>query len=303
MRRFLSRCAVASVAVGFIFLLPAAFVSSAFAQQDGAAKEAFYLRFLGTKAGTEYCPYAPTEPRSIFGYAMLHVPPNTVIDFAQDAPDKMRHWEVAEEDIDNILFTHSHFDHYDGPTVLSFAHDRWDKLGRKTKAFASETVFAALSEASAEAGAEKYLILTQVSPGDRIALAEGVSATVLPSSHWTAPTPVTYLLDCHGTKVFYAVDAAAFRDEEFAALAGQHLDAVITDCTYLDAEVDPEKSGHMNYSMVRQQMQALSERGIATDQTPCYITHLITIDHEQGAAAAREYGLRMAYDGLRVRLQ
>jgi len=262
--------------------------------------EGRYLQLLGTKAGTEYQEYAPTEARSIFGYAMLSVPPNTVIDFAEDARDKMRHWGVAEEDVDNILFTHSHFDHYDAPTVLSFARDRWQEFERKTHVFASETVFASLTQESAAAEAQDFLAVTKVVPGDRIPLADGVAATVLPSSHWTAPTPVHYLLEFHGREVLYAVDAAALRDEDLDALAGHRLDAVIIDCTYLDAEVDPEKSGHMNYSMVRQQMSALTGRGLATDATPCYLTHLITIDHRQGAAAAREFGLRMPYDGFRI---
>ncbi|HJN15555.1 MAG TPA: MBL fold metallo-hydrolase [Armatimonadota bacterium] len=262
--------------------------------------EGHYLQFLGTKAGTEYVEYAPADERSIFGYAMLSVPPNTVIDFAEDARDKMRHWGVSEEGVDNILFTHSHFDHYDGPTVLSFARDRWQEFGRKTHAFAPEAVFAALTQESDAADAGGFLTVTEVVPGDRIPLADGVAATALPSSHWTAPAPIHYLLEFHGRKILYAVDAAALRDEDFDALVGHRLDAAIIDCTYLDAEVDPEKSGHMNYAMVREQMSALTERGCATDATPCYITHLITIDHRQGAAAAREFGLRMPHDGFRI---
>ncbi len=264
------------------------------------AGEAPYLQFLGTKAGTEYQEYAPTEPQSIFGYAMLYVPPNAVIDFAQDARDKMRHWEVAEAGIDDILFTHSHFDHYDPPTVLSFARDRWREFGRKTHAFASETVFADLTRASADSQAEAFLAVTRVAPGDRIDLAEGVAAVVLPSSHWTAPTPVQLLLELHGTEVLYAPDAAAFREEDFAALQGHRLDSVIIDCTYLDGEVDPEKSGHMNYSMVCEQMAALRERGLATETTRCYITHLVSSDYRQCASAARDLGLLAAHEGLRI---
>jgi ribonuclease BN (tRNA processing enzyme) len=264
------------------------------------AGEGPYLQSLGTKAGTEYQEYAPTEPQSIFGYAMLYVPPNAVIDFAQDARDKIRHWGVAEEDIDNILFTHSHFDHYDPPTVLSFARDRWREFGRKTHAFASETVFADLTRASAEAQAEGFLTITKVTPGNRIDLAEGVAAVALPSSHWTAPTPVQFLLEFHGKEVLYAPDSAAFREEDFAALQGHRLDAVIIDCTYLDDEVDPEKSGHMNYSMVCEQMAELRERGSATESTLCFITHLVASDYHLVASAARDLGLITAHDGLRI---
>ena len=259
-----------------------------------------FLQLLGTKAGTEYQEYAPAEPHSIFGYAMLYVPPNAVVDFAQDARDKMRHWAVSEEDIDNILFTHSHFDHYDAPTVLSFARDRWRKHSRQTHAFASETVFADLQQASAEGGAEAFLTVTKVTPGDRIALAGGVAATVLPSSHWTAPTPVHFRLEFQGQEILYAVDAAAIRDDDFAALQGHRLDAVIIDCTYLDGEVDPETSGHMNYAMVCEQMVELRRRGLAADTTRCYLTHLVAVDHDQHERAARELGLLMAYDGLRI---
>lgn len=293
---------------GVIILPPHEPAGEAHAQQEGGAgldvpggaEETPYLQFLGAKAGTEYREYAPAEPRSIFGYAMLYVPPNTVIDFAQDARDKMRHWGVPEQDINNILFTHSHFDHYDAPTVLSFARDRWQKSSRKTRAFASETVCAGLQQASADAEADGFLTITKVTPGDRLALAEDVAATVLPSSHWTAPTPVHFLLEFHGKEILYAVDAAAMRDEDFAPLAGHRLDAVIIDCTYLDAEVDPEKSGHMNYSMVGEQMAALGERGFATDSTRCYITHLSTVDYGRHELTTREFGLLMAYDGLRL---
>jgi phosphoribosyl 1,2-cyclic phosphodiesterase len=293
---------VAATVLGAAVMPRSESAGDALAQPERPGDEQRFLQFLGTKAGTEYQAYAPTGPRSIFGYAMLYVPPNTVIDFAEDARDKMRHWGVAERDIDNVLFTHSHFDHYDGPTVLAFARDRWQTFGRKTRAFASETVCADLQQTAVEANAGAFLTVTRATPGDRINLAAGVAARVLPSSHWTAPTPVWYLLEFHGRKILYAVDAAAFRDEEFAALEGHCVDAVITDCTYLDGEVDPEKSGHMNYSMVRAQMAALRERGLAKDSACCYITHLITIDHEQGEAAARQFGLHMAHDGLRIPL-
>jgi len=275
-------------------------------RQTGSAADASgpiassFLQFLGTKAGTEYVEYAPGESKCIFGYSMLYVPPNTVIDFAQDARDKMRHWGVSEERIDNVLFTHSHFDHFDAPTILSFARDRWEQFNRQTHAYASQTVFAALQEAVEEAGAAEFLKVTKVSVGDRIALADGVAATVLPSSHWTAPTPVHFLLEFHGKEMLYAVDAAAPKEEGFAALAGHCIDALITDCTYLDGEVDPTKSGHMNYTMVCEFMAEIKKRGLAEASAPCYITHLISVDYAQAAPVARDLGLRMAYDGLRI---
>ena len=267
---------------------------------SSCAEEAPWLQFLGTKAGTEYRKYTPTESQSIFGYTMLYAPPNAVIDFAEDARDKIRHWGVKEKDIDNILFTHGHPDHFHAPTVLSFARDRWQTYSRKTRAFASETVYARLEQTRDKAEAGAFLTVTRVTVGDRINLAESLAVTVMPSNHWTAPTPIHFLIELHDKKILYAVDAAAGQDDYFAALKGHLLDAVIVDCTYLDREVDPSKSGHMNYKMVRQFMTELRDRDLATPSTRCYITHMVPVKYSQCAPVAREMDLLMAHDGLRI---
>jgi len=86
-------------------------------------------------------------------------------------------------------------------------------------------------------------------------------------------------------------------------LKGRHLDAVITDCTFLEQDVDPKKSGHMNYRMVYEQMAKLRALGIADASTPCYITHMAlrtTADYKRFSPGARRLGLRMAYDGMSI---
>ena len=264
------------------------------------SEEAPCLQFLGTKAGTEHRKYAPTESRSIFGYAMLYAPPNAVIDFAEDARDKIRHWGLNEKDVDNIFFTHGHPDHFHAPTVLSFARDRWQTYSRKTRAFASETVYARLEQTCGKAEAGAFLTVTKVTVGDRINLADNLAVTVMPSTHWTAPTPIHLLIEFHDKKILYAVDSAAGQDDYFAALKGHVLDAVIVDCTYLDREVDPSKSGHMNYKMVRHFMSKLRARDLATQSTRCYITHMVPVKYSQCAPVAREMDLLMAHDGLRI---
>ena len=264
------------------------------------AQEAPYLQFLGTKAGTEYLEYAPSEARSIFGYAMLYVPPNAVVDFAQDAREKMRHWGVTEESIDKILITHAHPDHLHVPTLMAFARERWHAVKRATHVYASETAYRSITKETVESDADAFLTVTRIAAGDRIELAENVSALVIPSTHWTARTPVHFLFQFHGKEILYAVDAALGKDDYFAHFAGHQLDVVIIDCTYLEREVDPTGSGHMNYAMVCGEMEKLRGCGATTAETPCYITHLVPVSHESAAAAAAKHGLLVAYDGLRL---
>ena len=265
-------------------------------------KDDRHLLFLGTCAGLEH-DGDPTGPRDIHGYCMLYMPPDTVIDFAAEARDKMRYWGVDEERIENVLITHSHFDHFDAPAIIGFAQDRWEAFGKKTNLWSGETVVQALQPAAAEAEAEEFLVITEVRVGDRIPLGKNLAAIVLPSSHWTAPTPVYFLLEFRGREILYAVDSSVFSSETLACLEGHHLDAVIADCTWLEEEVDPKTSGHMNYKMVAEQMAELRARGIATDSTPCHITHMAlrtTADYMQFSPGARGHGLRMAYDGMAV---
>lgn len=261
-----------------------------------------HLLFLGTCAALDH-EGEPVGPRDIHGYAMLYVPPNSVIDFAVDARDKMRYWGVDERAIGNILITHSHHDHFDPPTIIAFARDRWNDYRAKTSVFSSQTVVQTLRPAVAEAEADGFVTVTEVKVGDRIQLAEGLAAVVLPSSHWTAPTPVYFLLEFYGREILYAVDSSAFTPETIECLKERHLDAVITDCTFLDQYVDPKKSGHMNYNMVCEQMAKLRARGIADASTPCYITHMAlrsTADYKRFSPGARRLGLRMAYDGMSI---
>jgi phosphoribosyl 1,2-cyclic phosphate phosphodiesterase len=268
----------------------------------GEAPDLRRLLFLGTCAGLDH-QGDPTGPRDIHGYTMLYVPPNAVVDFAADARDKMRYWGVNERDVDHILITHSHYDHFDAPTVIAFAHDRWQGHGRKTSVYADETSFGLLRAAADQGKAGEFLDARKVVAGDRIAVSEGVAAVAIPSSHWTVATPLNYILEFRGRKILYAVDSAAFSGEMIEALRGHHLDVLIADCTWLGQPVDPAQSGHMNFEMVCKEVAGLRERGTLADWAPCYITHMALStpeDYRAFAPKARRLGLRMTHDGMTI---
>ncbi len=202
--------------------------------------------------------------------------------------------------VTDILYTHSHRDHYD-PALLG--------------AVAPVRVHAHRSWAG-----EIRVPGAEVVPFDTLSDFEvaGLRVTALPSNHSTErayETPVHFVVRNGGRSFFYATDGAWLLNAEWHALQGEELDAAIFDATVGEMyPADYRIFEHNTVGMVRLIVGALRSpmngprpahggiRPVLKPGAKVYLTHLartLHLSHEEIVGACED-GFVAARDGLTV---
>ncbi len=254
-----------------------------------------HFRFLGTGAADCGTPAVGFDNRA---YASLLINDRVLIDGTMRVLEKIGN----PARITDILYTHSHADHYD-PQLLAalapvcvHAHRSWageiDVPGIVVMPFDVCSDFAVCD----------------------------LLVTALPANHSTArayETPVHFVIRGGGRTVFYATDGAWLRNEEWHALQNEALDAAIFDATV--GEMYPSDYRifeHNTVGMVRLIVGTLrnprngpnpttgSIGPVLKPDAKVYLTHIgrtLHPGHEKIAeSCAGEF--IVAYDGLAVAL-
>lgn len=222
--------------------------------------------FMGTAAGCGVpaffcsCPACeearanPALRRGDCG-AMVRGSKTLLIDTPPDTRAQLLREDVR--DVDEILFTHAHFDHIGGfgemEYLVQLVHG-----GRRLPVYGSET---ALAQIAAEFHYMTYgYDFCDLAPFQTHEF-DGVRYTGLPVSH--APGTFGYLLETPGTSLFYASDTAALPPETAERIRG--VDVLAMDATYWGANGAP--TAHHS-------VQECIEEGLALDAGTIYLTHM-----------------------------
>lgn len=124
----------------------------------------------------------------------------------------------------------------------------------------------------------------------------------LPAAHDRAEPCVIYAIThrAEGKRLLYANDTAVFPQPTFDALAGQRFDLISLDCTMGGGE---SGTTHMSLNDCIAVRQRLLELGCADDKTVFVITHFSHnggLLHHQLEERAAAYNILVAYDGLEL---
>ncbi len=252
--------------------------------------------FMGTGAGCGVpaffcecpaCEEARRDPRARRGDCgvMVTGEERTLI----DTPPDIRHYLNREgaSAIDNLVFTHWHYDHVGGLGELEYMVQLLTK--RPLPTFASPFTLQSIER---EFEYMMYcLARVEWQPFEDLVL-DGVKYTALPVAH--APGTYGYLIETEGTRLFYASDTGKLPDETAERVRG--VDVLAMDATYWKENGYPE-----NHHSV----QECIEEGLALDAGKVFLTHLCMHYSEPITLAEledylRQYGGRVApaSDGL-----
>lgn len=252
--------------------------------------------FLGTGAGCGVpaffcdcpaCEEARRDPRARRGDCGVIVEGETRT--LIDTPPDIRHYFNREgiRHIDDLIFTHWHYDHVGGLGELEYMVQLLTKAPIAT--YASPFTLKSIGR---EFEYMTYCLATSPVEAFETLSIDGVKYTALPVTH--APGTYGYLIETDGTRMFYACDTGKLPPETAEVVRG--VDILAMDATYW------KENG---YPQSHHSIQETIEEGLSLDAGKVYLTHLCMHYSEPITLAEleeylKQYGGRVApaSDGL-----
>lgn len=225
---------------------------------------------------------------------------NLLIDFSPDIFDHMRYGGLDMNEIDHLIVTHAHMDHFYPEELLHIAPPySMSPKPHKLTVFGNKTVCDRLKALGCEEISD-YLEVRQITNFQEISVGDFL-VKALPANHDPKQECHLYLIRKEDKTLLYAHDTGYFKEETWDALQGEHLDAVVLDCTccvgpsYFQSHMGFEDNLKIQSRMVRQQIASQNTVFIAT-----HFVHTYGPFQEELEKAFTPYGFLAAYDGMDV---
>lgn len=288
--------------------------------------------FLGTGAaemypnpfcGCEVCERARRNRETRLRAAFL-LDETMMIDFGPDVCAASQHYGVPLYDVEHVLVTHTHEDHFNEATfsVLTMTDMKKKPMNFYLSSAGLRWVERVIEQEKGISGTFGQMLSSLMSQG-KIAFHAlepyqtyeigGKRITPLKTNHGgfgEGETAQNYLIEWERGCWLYAADTGLYGESnleflrEWAKNRGA-LDAIIVEGTYGSYPIS-RNSGHMNGDMLVKQMEDL--RGIAAldMHTRVFITHINQVQHYSHAEYQNFLHLHsganitVAYDGMRI---
>ncbi len=198
-----------------------------------------------------------------------------------DTPPDARHQLLREgvRWVDEILFTHCHFDHIGGLGEYEYLV-ALKRGGVKLPAFGTEETICGLRR---EFGYLDYVIDWNVLGPGETHVFDGVRYTPLAVTH--APGTVGYLIETADTRLFYASDTAELPPETAERIRG--VDVLALDATFWKKNWNPRD---------HHSVQECIAEGLALDAKKLYLTHMC-MHYDEPITYAELVAYLAQYDG------
>lgn len=221
------------------------------------------LQFLGTGAADWDGPDARGEYRRL---TATRIDDSLLIDLTATTLGEIE----RPESVTDVLFTHSHADHFDPGALRAlsprrvYAHESWAK---------------AIDLPGAE--------VISVKAGEAFGVPGGYRVTALPANHSTERAdeqPLHYLIEKDGKALLYATDGAWMLNRARHILGDRTLDAAVFDATIGDGfDGDWRVFEHNSIDMVRLMTATLLRTGTLAPGAPVFLTHMARTLHKTQA--------------------
>jgi phosphoribosyl 1,2-cyclic phosphate phosphodiesterase len=269
------------------------------------------LRILGTAAAEgwpgNFCACEPCRRawarggRNLRRRAAYQLDKNIRIDFGPDSFAQMLEFGLSGADLEHLLITHSHQDHW-YPQDLLFRRPGFCKVreGTQLRVYGNERVLDIAQ--SLPRIDECHLSFQRLRSFESVTLGGGVEVTPIPADHAAEEEAFNFLLRTPDGTVLQANDTGWYAPEVWDFLGEQQLDVVLMDCT---AGAVDCRSGHLGLEAVIEARQHLEKLGALAPSARFYATHFSHnggLLHEELEARFQGTGIEVAYDGLTVSL-
>ena len=262
------------------------------------------LKYLGTAAAEgvpavfcncEHCKYARKaggkEVRTRSGAIVDDV---IKIDFPADAYMQSLLHGLDYSNLNHVLITHTHSDHY----CVKELENRRHPYSQKKKTEKPLTVYGSkqayeMIKPHLEEGVLQFKVLTAYESFP----VEDYTVTPIPAIHAKNEEPFFYLIEKEGKSLLYCHDTDEFTEEHLEFFKGKHFSMVSLDCTNGVLEMD--YIGHMGISdnlRMREKLYAIGSADETTVFIANHFSHNGLVPHEE--MEKRLPGFLVSYDGM-----
>ena len=258
-------------------------------------KKEYQISFLGTGAA-DYDWSKIGEP-GVRGSAGTLLNGNILFDYGTTGRENLFRDGISPDDIEVLLFTHSHSDHFKAENVLKLLAER--TVEQPLEICGNSVVINALQ------GAEKCH-LRLLEPGDTFQFAD-FTFTALAANHMIEAHPeeksLHYLIEAGEKTVLYATDGAGFTKPAWLIIQKHHLDLIIIDATMAESG-DWRIFEHNDLETIRHICKTLYAQKVIDANSRIILTHLARTlwpeDPAEVAILARQNGFEAASDGMKI---
>jgi len=245
--------------------------------------------------------------KNIMTQSQVLIDNELLVDFSGDTYYHFMKLGRTLHDIENILITHSHIDHF---TFESFAlrikGNAHNVRSEKLRFFTSRGVIQKVWECLSVRGNKKLDRIPEVIEFVPLEYYRTVRignhmVTPLPSEHAGEEESYIFLIERDGKTMFYGNDTGFFDDhiDKWLVDNGKHIDLLSLDCTKGDHPYTYKT--HMGMAEGRAIADRFLAAGLIDEQTKLYYTHFshnCGMIHDELEDAAKKYGFCVTYDGL-----
>ena len=207
-------------------------------------------------------------------------------------------------EIDNLLVTHSHSDHFNPMDIEllrePFAHNRPNIFHIYGNDRVKEKIW---SDVPGVSEVEPYFNYHHAKPFQPIAIKDYIVVPLI-ALHDTKEECLFYQITQGNKTILYAHDTGAFPDQtiEYLKKSKVHLDLVSLDCTAQSVE---DGKNHMGLVDAVKEKQRLIDLGLGDENTKWVVNHFSHNGlwlHERIVEEAAKCGFLVSYDGMTIEI-
>ncbi|MBR3927475.1 MAG: hypothetical protein IKJ65_00580 [Clostridia bacterium] len=239
-----------------------------------------------------------------------------LLDISPDIYAARKHQNVDLTRIKNVLFTHSHKDHFN-PELLRWYAPNFAAENDRTPLmlYGSEgvkAVFDRLNDIWRSHYSDGWFSFCALEEFKRTQIDENTFVTMFPAIH-SIDDACIYLIERNGRKLFYMHDSCMLKEEVLKALEGENIDCFSIDATRGVIKT-PENvnAHHMGFDAVLKMRRIFIERKIGREDSR-YIANHICIHsctdesgkmyfHEDMEKLLHGTGAFPSFDGMKVQI-
>ncbi len=280
------------------------------------------ITYLGTSASEGWpaffcrCPICLEAQkrggRDFRNRACAIVDDDLLLDISPDIYSARKQLNVDLTRVKNVLFTHSHKDHFN-PELLRWYAPNFAAENDRTpiKLYGSEGVKAVFDKFNAiwrSHYSDGWFSFTALREFERTQINEKTFVTMFPAIH-SIDDACIYLIERDGRKLFYMHDSCMLKEEVLKALEGENIDCFSIDATRgVIRTPENVNAHHMGFDAVLRMRKILIERNIGREDS-MYIANHICIHsctdengkmyfYEDMKKLLEGTGVKPSYDGM-----
>lgn len=257
--------------------------------------------------------------RNLRSNSCLWLKPNLLIDFPPEIGSLSDHNHISLSNIQAILFTHSHPDHfypwyfqwhsrrrYSHEDQLSSSVEDSACLSRLStlNIYGSSYVCSTIKRTLGMKELEYDIILNDIRPWKEFKIGNYAITPVLANHNVLEDTAFNYIIheQSTGATLFYGLDSGMPAEETLVFLTKFSFDVVIVDTAGGGVPDEKVPAGHMNISMASELRRKLLRAGVLKKEgyfILSHFTHFAPI-YDVLARDIEDVTLKIGYDGMRI---